>query len=135
MVEWAERFWSKVDFEGPGGCWLWTGFRNRDGYSRFSINNRQQQAHRLSYEQMVGPIPEGLQIDHLCRVRHCVNPDHLEPVTGAENVFRGDHWQRRKTHCPQGHPYSGANLAIGVRGDGRTFRMCRECRRLRAQAR
>lgn len=76
----------------PGGCWLWQGALNTKGYAVLSVGGRggrRHYAHRLSYEIHVGPIPAGLQIDHLCRVRRCVNPAHLEPVTNRENVLRG----------------------------------------------
>jgi hypothetical protein len=81
-------------------------------------------AHRLSYEHHVGPIPDGLQIDHTCRNRKCVNPEHLEPVTNAENTTRQDHAERRKTHCPKGHPYDEANTYVDPSG----ARRCRACR-------
>lgn len=75
--------------EDESGCWLWVGECNDNGYGRFSVKGRKVYAHRSSYEIHVGPIPEGLHIDHLCRVRNCVNPEHLEPVTRSENVRRG----------------------------------------------
>lgn len=75
-----------------GACWHWGGDRDKDGYGRSSRNGRTYQAHRLIYEMLVGPVPEGLTLDHLCSVRHCVRPIHLEPVTQAENVARSD-WQ------------------------------------------
>jgi len=120
---WPETFWALVDRRGPDECWRWLGGLKKDGYSA---------GHRTAYELLVGPIPEGLEIDHLCRVRACCNPKHMEPVTHAVNVQRGDHtatqdnlgaYQRVKTHCPQGHPYSGPNLKIGWKG----ARVCRIC--------
>lgn len=75
---------------GPGGCWLWTRSRDRDGYGWASLHNRTYQAHRLVYTLAVGPVPAGLVLDHLCRVRHCVRPLHMEPVTNRENLARGD---------------------------------------------
>lgn len=89
VEEWASRFWDKVDKDGHDGCWLWTDATSWNGYGRFYTGSRVMSAHRLSYELAVGPIPDGLQIDHLCRVRACVNPAHLEPVTLAENIRRG----------------------------------------------
>lgn len=92
-------------------------------------------AHRVAYELVVGPIPDGLQLDHLCKVRKCVNPAHLEAVTCGENIRRGDtgkaaaEVQSSKTHCPQGHPYSGDNLAHYRGRHGRRYRACRICRR------
>lgn len=82
-----ERFWSKVDKSGD--CWLWTaGISGGTGYANFHWLGRTQSAHRVSYMLAVGPVPEGMTLDHLCRVRHCVNPSHLEPVTLAENIRR-----------------------------------------------
>ncbi len=102
------------------GCWLWTGHLNRKGYGVL----RQQSAHRAAYELFVGPIPAGLQIDHLCRVRCCVNYQHMEVVTLQENVKRGvvGIFHRSKTHCPKGHPYDHANTILH-NGE----RRCREC--------
>lgn len=85
------------------GCWEWTGQRTAAGYGQY----RRNYTHRLSYEQHVGAIPEGLEIDHLCRNRACCNPDHLEPVTHAENMRRGSFGMR--THCPRGHAYDAAS--------------------------
>lgn len=79
-----------------GGCWLWTGTRNRGGYGDFRMPEGPRRAHRLAYENLVGPIPEGLELDHLCRVRNCVNPQHLEPVTRSENARR-QHQARRES--------------------------------------
>ena len=109
-------------------CWLWTGTIS-DGYGQFYVNGRRVRAHRYSYEQRRGPIPAGLQLDHLCRVRHCVNPDHLEVVTNRVNVLRGDGItarQARQTMCRNGHPLAGDNLAVCSRGK----RTCLTCRRL-----
>lgn len=112
---------------------LWTGTLHHSGYGQFKIHGRIVAAHRMSYELRVGPIPPELVLDHLCRVRHCVAPLHLEAVTNAENIRRGDTGlaagaqMRAKTHCPQGHPYDEANAY--VRSDG--SRICRACKRLR----
>lgn len=126
-----DRFWAKVD--ASGDCWVWLGTKNQYGYGRFTASTDQFTwgAHRWSYTTLVGPIPDGLVIDHLCKQPACVNPDHLEPVTQAENVRRGgsgQHWAA-KTHCPQGHAYTGENLKINTRGR----RECRECRRVSAR--
>ena len=93
-------------------CWLWDGAIQPDGYVRTKVGGRITSIHRLSYEFCVGPIPSNLEIDHLCRVRHCFNPDHLEIVTRRENTLRGESpsaQNARKTHCPRGHPYDAKN--------------------------
>lgn len=128
----AERFWPKVDKSGE--CWLWMPALRPDGYGYFHLDGRMQLAHRVSYALSVGPIPEGLQIDHLCRVRACVRPDHLEAVTQAENIRRGVGGevnaarQQAKTHCPSGHEYDEENI-YNHEGTGRPNRACKECRR------
>ncbi len=113
--------------------WVWQKSLNPKGYGRIRIGGRggrDHQVHRVAYEQFVGPIPHGLQIDHLCRVRSCCNPTHLEPVTVRENGRRGTAgtnlalWQAAKTHCPRDHPYSGQNLYVDRTGR----RHCRTCR-------
>ena len=81
-------YWSRVDF--TESCWLWTGAKTAEGYGEIKIDRRMHYTHRWAYEFCVGPIPEGLTIDHLCRVRHCMNPDHLEVVTRKENILRGE---------------------------------------------
>ena len=122
----AERFWAKVDRSGE--CWLWTA-ATANGYGRFRWRGRASFAHRVVYELEVGPIPEGLQIDHLCRTRNCVNPSHLELVTQAENIRRGAPY-KRKTHCHRGHPFNDENTAR-LTGRGRVERRCRACSRAR----
>ena len=129
-----ERFNNFVAPEPISGCWLWMGYDNGPGYGMISIERGEEQlAHRVSYELFRGAIPPGLDVDHLCRVRCCVNPDHLEPVTRSVNLRRGvgpklaRERQLAKTHCPKGHPYSGDNLKVYV-GAGRTpERRCRIC--------
>lgn len=112
LIDWYPtwRFDAKVQYpETPDGCWIWTGARSTTGYGHTTIRGKYWGAHRLSYEAHVGPIPAGLDLDHLCRVRECVRPDHLEPVTRSENVRRGLPFKKaapRPTHCPKGHPYS-----------------------------
>jgi len=83
-----QRFWAKVDKNGPGGCWLWTAARYPGGYGQFRANGKGGAAHRFAYELLVGPIPEGLEVDHVCHVRHCVNPGHLQAVTRSVNMTR-----------------------------------------------
>lgn len=103
----AERLahWTEVD--PSTGCHLWAGGRNNVGYALVSIpgRDRKRTAHRAAYELAKGPIPAGMTLDHLCRVRHCINPDHLEAVTQAENNRRAREWRRTATHCPAGHEY------------------------------
>jgi hypothetical protein len=109
------------------GCWEWTKRLNPGGYGSFRANGRRAGAHRWSYELHVGPIPAGMDIDHLCRNRKCVNPHHLEPVTRSENLRRGEvgQWNRTTERCPQGHPYDQSNTFHDKRG----WRGCRVCRR------
>jgi hypothetical protein len=114
-----ERFWRKVNKNGPvpanrpelGPCWLWTAYVNPDGYGGFQFEGGQL-AHRFAYLAFRGPIPMGKVIDHLCRVRHCVNPGHLEVVTQGVNLHRGESIQARnarKTHCIHGHEFTPEN--------------------------
>lgn len=124
-----ERFWDKV--EKGNSCWLWIGKRMPNGYARFKVGGCGIYAHRFAYELLVGPIPEGLQIDHLCRVRHCVNPRHLEPVTQRENKNRGLKG-RATEHCPKGHAYDVSNTYW--RKDRPNNRECKTCRAQRKQA-
>ncbi|HAM40031.1 MAG TPA: hypothetical protein DCP69_01495 [Candidatus Omnitrophica bacterium] len=132
------RFWAKVRVL-ENGCWEWTATR-RTGYGRFKVGSRRDrtarflQAHRFAYETLVGPIPEGLESDHLCRNRPCIFPAHIEPVTPRENVLRGDGPSARaarQTHCLRGHPLNEINTCRLPSGK----RECRPCRRLRQNAR
>ena len=138
-----DRFWAKTNRDGPtpahrpdlGPCWLWTAAQVGNGYGQFNPHGRLVLAHRFAYELLIGPIPDGLQLDHLCRVRRCVRPSHLEPVTQQVNILRGlapeanGARQRAKTHCPQGHAYDAENTYI-YKGE----RECRACGRVRNQA-
>ena len=132
------RFREKVR-PAENGCIEWVGGLNGVGYGQFYRGRTdlgetgKTYAHRWSYEYFIGPIPEGMHLDHLCRNRRCVNPEHLEPVTCRENLLRGTGASARhaiKTHCPAGHPYDGENLYVHpVKGQ----RICRACGRIRAQ--
>jgi len=118
-----ERFWAKV--EKTETCWLWTAYQDGGGYGQFRVNGHGILAHRFAYELLIGPIPAGLTLDHLCRVRHCVNPAHLEPVSQRENTLRGESFaaqEARRTHCHKGHAYDLLNTRI-YRG----WRRCRAC--------
>jgi hypothetical protein len=121
-----EKFWAKINKEGLGGCWLWMGATTgKSGYGRIYVQRRMVLAHRFAYELTTGPIPAGMDLDHLCRTRLCVNPAHLEPVTHHENVLRGEGGAHHaaKTHCPKGHPYSPENTLVW-----RGIRNCKACR-------
>lgn len=135
-----ERFMQRVE-KRSNGCWLWLGPLTPNGYGRFWMNGKRWWVHRASYELFVGPIPDGLQIDHLCHTydencpagacdhRRCVNPEHLEPVTIRENSIRGRGFcgqQARQTHCKRGHEFTDNNTHITARGE----RVCRECMRM-----
>lgn len=135
-----ERLLSHVTRDPETDCWGWTGGLDTDGYGqvRSPVKRRTIRAQRAVYEAMRGPIPKRLELDHLCRVRCCVNPDHLEPVTHQENTLRGigpSAQHARKTHCPKGHPYSGYNLMINIRSSGRRQRVCRQCHNAHHRAR
>lgn len=130
----AERFWVKVNKNGSlsshrpdlGPCWIWIAAINAKGYGIMSVDVGSTLVHRISYKISGGVIPDGMQIDHLCRVRNCVNPKHLEVVTPRINTHRGygpAAMRARKTHCPKEHPYSGDNLYVSPTGN----RQCRIC--------
>lgn len=138
-------FWDRVSF-GPDGthsqtganlgpCWIWTGKTTRDPYGQatHTVNGHRPYAHRATFEATNGPVPDGFELDHLCRVTICCNPTHLEAVTHAENVRRsraGELYSKR-THCPAGHPYDATNTLVWA--DGK--RRCRTCRRVSARRR
>ncbi len=107
-----------------GDCELWEGATDTDGYGVMTAEGTQSGVHRLAYMALVGPIPDGLELDHLCRVRLCCNVKHLEPVTGAENRRRA---AATKRHCPAGHPYSPENTRLHIDGKGHHHRHCRIC--------
>ena len=110
--------------EPNSGCWLWTGYVHKTGYGSYTLKGKTRLAHRFSYEMYVGDIPEGHDLDHLCRVRCCVNPDHLEPVSRRENLERSPIWSGNFTHCPSGHAYDEGNTYY-YNGS----RRCMACRR------
>lgn len=121
----SEQFWNGAP------CWLWTAHKIEKGYGIFHFERRDMPAHRFSYEYHIGKIPEGLTIDHLCRVRNCVNPAHMEPVTNRVNGLRGfsvSALNARKTHCPRGHELAGNNLKVNHLGR----RFCAICRKEQA---
>lgn len=120
-----ERFWDKVQPEPNTGCWLWLGSGTPYGYGMIGHRYKKIYAHRLSYEMNVGPMPSDRELDHLCRNRWCVNPDHLEPVTHRVNTLRGtapSAQNARKTHCKMGHVLDDNNTYHSC---GR--RICRIC--------
>lgn len=123
-----DRLWNRsIDVDG---CWIYTGSKS-EGYGRIRYEGRNVPAHRLSYEFIVGEIPEGLMLDHLCRNRACINPDHLEPVTNKENILRGvgtGAINAKKTHCLRGHELSGKNISIRTTR-GLRWRACLACER------
>lgn len=128
----VERFWPRV--RKSEECWEWTGPRNNHGYGTLRHNGRDALAHRVSYELNIGPIPDGLQLDHLCRNRGCVRPDHLEPVTNRENALRGEAPAiriRRSGACARGHEANAENRYYWP--DGRSY--CRVCERERERVR
>jgi len=121
------RLWPFIDKQ-PDGHWIWTRRANSSGYGTLTVDGRSVMVHRLVYELLVGPIPERWTIDHLCRIRLCCNPEHLEPVTYDENVRRAlAAYKARmdaRTHCVHGHPWDEVNTYVNGSGS----RQCRQCR-------
>lgn len=127
LTQWSDRlvarFFVKVSEDPVTGCWVWNAFRDPKGYGRFQYGSKDARlAYNVSYGLMVGDVPPGLELDHLCLNKACVNPYHLDPVPGAVNMRRrGD----ALTHCPSGHPYDPANTYRTPQGN----KVCRTCRK------
>jgi hypothetical protein len=120
----TERFWPKVATCEPYECWEWQGSRTTGGYGVIKPEGSRTPvlAHRVAYELAVGPVPDGLELDHLCRNRRCVNPSHLEPVTRSENIRRQP--RNQSIYCQRGHLFGAAGIAIK---NGRLYRRCLVC--------
>lgn len=137
-----DRIALRVSTDGPtptapyrqvdGPCWIWTGSYSSPGYGQAWDGSRTRPAHSLIYELLVGPIPDGMELDHLCRVRACVNPDHIEPVTHAENMRRST---EARTHCIHGHEFTPENTAHKKATGARECLICRRQNNLRSHAR
>jgi hypothetical protein len=119
------RVEQRADVKVPGRCWTWNGAVTSRGYGSCSHSGRVWSTHRLAYELLIAAIPEGLQIDHLCKNKLCCNPRHLEPVTAKVNCERTEAAQ--KLRCINGHPLVEPNLVIKRRANGLTIRNCRVC--------
>lgn len=131
-----KRLLSKIKIDTKTLCWNWIGYISKNGYGKIAYNQSTYtgfEAHRLSYILFKGKLNSTLQLDHLCRNRSCVNPDHLEEVTKKENIMRGigiGVRNKAKTHCPQGHEYTPENTRISPANGGRC---CNKCQRLHDQ--
>lgn len=123
----TREFIRKASLPAPNGCWIWLGTIDKYGYAKLGSTHFGRKAHRASYTVFKGPIPDGLEVDHVCREKRCVNPEHLEAVTHDENM-------RRRfvliTHCKNGHPFSPENTYTGA-----GFRRCRKCNAAAARRR
>lgn len=140
-----KHFWNRVNFNGSGGCWLWTGGLIPKGYALYFVNGKSRTIHRVVFEDLVGPIPPQKTIDHLCRVRNCCNPSHLRIASFRENALCGigpTAVNSQKEECLRGHSLSGSNLILRRRKSGGSLvpesisvvRECRACGRDRTRA-
>ena len=139
-----QRFLEKINvsdniYQGTP-CWDWTACKDKDGYGSFSVNGKSIRSHKFSYELYNGEIPKGLQLDHLCRNRDCINPIHLEPVTAQENIKRGlsgkiNNYNKQKTHCPQGHKYNIQNTYRDLSRNNRHCIICTKTKQKKYQQR
>ncbi len=123
----AQRFERSYIPVTESGCWIWIGSCDRGGYGKILVYGKQRIAHRYAYELYIGPIPDGFTLDHLCRVRPCVNPSHLEPVTMKINILRGEGLaaqNKRATHCKYGHEFTHDNTYLYPSGVGRSCKVC-----------
>ena len=120
--------------DARGSCWEWQGGLDHGGYGKFHHRRATYRVHRLAYLAIVGSIPDGLVLDHLCRNRSCCNPTHLEPVTNRVNIMRGETIAAQRaaqTHCVNGHEFTDGNTYAHPKTGTRT---CKECARIRARA-
>lgn len=117
-----DRFWEKAQPCPISGCWIWTGAHHRLGYGDVWFDGRRRNAHAVAYRILVGKVRGDHELDHRCRVRCCVNPAHLEPVTHAENMRRAIAWNNAKAHCPKNHPYD-----VFRTRNGKPRRSCQRC--------
>lgn len=126
-----KRFFSKIKVEPATGCWLWQAAIDSRGYGRFALPGiRSGSSHRAAWLMLIGPIPYGTELDHLCRNRHCAAPHHLEAVTHQVNVLRGISpaaFHAQKTHCKHGHSLTPDNVYINHKKDGKVSRSCKQC--------
>lgn len=132
----SARLWARVVVGAPDACWLWTGGVTSTGYGGVKLGRRSMGAHVAAWEEAHGPVPSGMDVHHWCEVKRCCNVNHMEVLPHSEHtrITDGGAHNRVKTHCPQGHPYSGANLYVGPKG-GRACRICLRAADLRRKAR
>jgi len=132
----STRIQDRITIDANTGCWTWSGPIQPNGYAMMSVGRSRRYVHRLAFETWIGPIPRGLDIDHLCRNRACCNPQHLEPVARAENINRGNgpnvlaRLNGNKTHCANGHEFTSDNTRMRPSGG----RRCRTCARDESRA-